>query len=175
MRRLAAVTSQRGAVLWYLDPKTAPRPDPLLLGYVGKWSIQVYDWAESQSRYGYPSRLEAELHRAPDGGTKLTGQVAPGGRAQVAGCTAVLYAVVTPLVLLGVFIAGLVLLSRGYFASAMPPLLIPVAGGAIFWYLAKRHRQTWRPARDDSSARLLGKVAGLLDATIDSPARAGSS
>ena len=78
MRRLAA-TSQRGVVLWYLDPKTRLRPDPLLLGYAGKWSIQVYDWAESQSRHGYPSRLEAELHPAPDGGTKLTGQVAPGG------------------------------------------------------------------------------------------------
>ena len=41
MRRLAAVTSMRGD-LWYLDPKTALRPDPLLRGYTGKWSIQVH-------------------------------------------------------------------------------------------------------------------------------------
>ena len=172
MRRLAAVTSMRGDVLWYLDPKTARRPDPLLHGYTGKWSIQVDDWEESRSQYGYPSLLEAELHPAPDGGTMLKGQVSPGLNARVAGFTGLAVAVIIPFVFLGVFITGLVLLSRGYIASAMPPLLIPVAGGALYWLIVKAYPRKWRKDRDDSSARLLKKVAGLLDATIDSPASA---
>jgi hypothetical protein len=174
VRRLAAVTSQRGDVLWYLDPKTAQRPVPLLRGYTGKWSIQVADWEASRFRYNYPSRLEAELHAAPGGGTKLIGQVGPGGQAQVGAYTAVLIAVIVPLVGLGVFITGLVLLSRGYIASALPDLLIPVAGGAIFWYFGRPHWRTWWLARDDSSDRLVRKVAGLLDATTEVPGAAGS-
>jgi hypothetical protein len=173
MRRLAAVTSMRGD-LWYLDPKTALRPDPLLRGYTGKWSIQVTDWAESRARGGYPSRLEAELHPVADGGTMLKGQVGPDLNTQVAGCTGVAIAVIIPFVLLGVFITGLVLLSRGHIASALPDLLIPVAGGALYWLIVKAYSRKWPKDRAGSSARLLEKVAGVIDATIDSPASAGS-
>ncbi len=168
MRRLVAVTSMRGDS-WYLDPKTVGRPEPLLHGYTGKWSVQVADWEEKRSRYGRPSRLEAELASAPDGGTTLKGQVGPGYEAKARGFLTAVFAAAVPLILLGVFIAGLGLLSSGHVASALPVLLIPAALGGIFWHVVKANRRTPGEAGDDSSARLLKKVAGLLDATIDVP------
>ena len=177
MRRLAKVTATWGR-LWYLDPKTALLPDPLLSGYTGKWSIRVTDWAERSPRTGgHPVLLEAELKSAPNGGTMLKGQVSPTPQAKMSGVTGAVVSRIIPFIFLGVFITGLVLLSRGYIASAMPDLLIPVGAGVLFWYAAKASRRkgdTADKAWDEARTRLLRKVADTIDATIDSPATASA-
>jgi hypothetical protein len=71
------------------------------------------------------------------------------------------------------FITGLVLLSRGDIASSMPPLLIPLAVGAVLFFAAKTGPSAAKEW-DERIAALLRKVADLLDATIDSPADVGS-
>jgi hypothetical protein len=174
MRRLAKATAPLGSA-WYLDPRTALLPDPLLSGYVGKWSIQVTDFADPGPRYGgHPLRLEAELKPAPDGGTTLQGQVSPMYSAKVSAVTRTAVGAVIPFVLLGVFITGLVLLSRGYIASAMPDLLIPLPFGVLLWLAVKAGRRTPDNAWDEARARLLWKVTRLIDATVDVPDAAGS-
>lgn len=163
IRRLAKVTSVRGSGLWYLDPKTAVLPDPLLRGYVWKSSIQIEDFTPPSPMYGgHPFRLEAELTPTPNGGTTLKGQVRPTDSAEASGCTET---VVMPFGLLVFFITGLVQLSRGHIAPAMLLLLATVAVGALLGY---RIKSGGKP-RNEARARLLQKVAGLLDATIESP------
>jgi hypothetical protein len=171
LRRLTKVTSARGADRWYLDPKTAVLPDPLFRGDVKPARVHVAGFMTSaNSRYRpLASWLDAEIEPAAGGGTTLTGTVGPNQYDQEAGeQVGCLIATVGLLMCAVSLIIGVVKLASGHIASGLPPLLIPIPVAAGVVYLIISFRKMPDPG-DEASAKLMRKVARLLNATVDYP------
>jgi hypothetical protein len=76
LRRLAEVTTVRGPTAWYLDPKTALRPDPRLRGDLGPSGISVVRWPAARGRpHSFQPWLRVRPEPAAGGGTTLTGTI----------------------------------------------------------------------------------------------------
>jgi hypothetical protein len=74
--RLAAVTTPRGRDRYYLVPRTAGRPDPLLTGATDAAWVSV-GLFRTRPNWFKPT-LECRVEQASEGGTILTGTVGPG-------------------------------------------------------------------------------------------------
>jgi hypothetical protein len=70
LQRLAAVTSLRGRTTWYLDPRTALRPDPLFKGELYRSRTRLTRFADTNQRS--PVWLEVRLD--PQAGRGLRGR-----------------------------------------------------------------------------------------------------
>lgn len=75
LRRLATVTTRRGATSWHLDPQNAGRPAPRLRGDVGPSRIFVARFQDASGRNSFAPWLDARPEPAAGGGTALTGKI----------------------------------------------------------------------------------------------------
>jgi hypothetical protein len=124
LRRLAAVTTQRGSTSWYLDPRNASRPDPRLRGDVGPSRISVARFEDAAGRNSYAPWLDARLESAAGGGTTLTGRV---GLHPAVTVLIPMIAGVGGLLALGALAGGVALLVSGHLSGLLPAVLIPLA------------------------------------------------
>lgn len=171
-RRLAAVTSERGQS-WYLSPHNAVRPDPRLRGHIAPAEVHLAGFADSlNARYHFPVWLEARMVPAAGGGTTLTGTVGPEpGEVLARRVFLGAWLTLAGLFGLGWFIAGLVLLSHGRLAAALPPLLIPLAAAAAL--LGYCFKTGWRSHSGEGLEPAAIALVELVGRLIDAPA-AGS-
>src|ERR1700722_16529703 len=101
LQRLAAVTTSRGRATWYLDPRTARRPDPVFKGELYPSRTRLARFAPG-GRNSFVAMLEVRLDPAADGGTSLSGWAGmPAGAFQATFLTTV-----GALVSLGLLTAG---------------------------------------------------------------------
>lgn len=75
LRRLAMVTTRRGAASWYLDSRTVGRPAPRLRGDAGPSRIFVARFEDASGRNSFVPWLDVRLEPAAGGGTTLTGRI----------------------------------------------------------------------------------------------------
>jgi hypothetical protein len=124
LRRLAEVTTVRGPTAWYLDPKTALRPDPRLRGDLGPSGISVVRWPAARGRpHSFQPWLRVRPEPAAGGGTTLTGTIGitPEERAVLW----IIYGA-TGLIALGAIAGGIGILANGDIAGVLA-LLLPFA------------------------------------------------
>jgi hypothetical protein len=69
LRRLGMVTTTRGMTSWYLDPRTAGRPEPRFRGDTGPARIFVARFAAA-GRSSFAPWLDARLEPAAGGGPR---------------------------------------------------------------------------------------------------------
>jgi hypothetical protein len=122
LQRLAAVTTSRGRTTWYLDPKTAMRPDPLFKGELYRSRTRLIRFADTNQKS--PVWLEVRLDPRADGGTTLSGWI---GRPAGA-FAATLFTTLACLVGLGLLVAGIIQLARGRIIGLAPALAFPLPG-----------------------------------------------
>ena len=69
LQRLAAVTTSRGRTSWYLDPRTAQRPDPLFKGELYRSRTRLTLFTDTNGRNGSIVWLEVRVDPRADGGS----------------------------------------------------------------------------------------------------------
>jgi len=158
LRRLAAVTTTRTAASWYLDPRTAGRPDPLLRGQVGGPWIRVGRWVPVGRRGYY---FTAALSAAPGGGTALTGQIGPNRDVGMAVATLTRLMFLPGATLLAV---GVIQLLDGHVIGLVPAALcwFPPAYAAGINIMNRR-------ALERDGAALITQLNTILGSTADFP------
>jgi hypothetical protein len=129
LRRLALVTTQRGTTSWYLDPRTAGRPDPRLRGDVGPSRLSVARFEDASGRNSFAPWLDARLEPDPGGGTTLRGRIGlhPAVRILIP-----LIAGVGGLIAVAAVLGGIALLVHGHLSGLLPAVLIPLGMTAFF-------------------------------------------
>jgi hypothetical protein len=147
LRRLGAVTTRRGGTSWYLDPRTAGRPEPRLRGDIGPSRILVARFADVAGRSSFAPWLDARLEPAAAGGTTVTGTIGlhPAMRAFMP-----VFAGVAGLIAVAAVAGGIRLLVLGQLSGLVPAVLVPLALAAVI------------AAFRASSLRLLQRHAGEL-------------
>ena len=153
LQRLAAVTTSRGRTTWYLDPRTATRPDPLFKGELYPSRTRLSRFADGGGRGRSVVWLEVRLDPRAGGGTAFSGWI---GRPAGAFEASVLI-VIGVLVCLGLLVAGVVLLAGGHFIGLAPALASPLPAAFFVWSFAFDHREL-----DASIAGLIHEVDGVL-------------
>ena len=143
LRRLAAVTTYRGAASWYLDTKTVGHPDPRFRGHISPSRIIVARWADARGRRGFAPWLDARLESAVGGGTTLTGTIGP-PEGSLAFSTA--FVSVVGLMAAGAVAAGVHLLLMGHLAELTAVMLAPLALAALIAVLRTSLRLPERTA-----------------------------
>ena len=126
LRRLAQVTTTRIPTSWYLDSRTALRPDPRLWGDVSPSGISVVQFAgktSRASRASFAPQLRVRPEPAAGNGTTLTGTI--GMEQDSRDIIRVLIGGFGFLAL--VFIAGGIAIVVGGDLSGLAPLLAPLA------------------------------------------------
>lgn len=127
LRRLSAVSAQRGAASWYLSPRTVGRPEPRLRGDVGASRIFVAEWRAASGRNSFVPWLDARLEPDGEGRTTLGGQV--GLRPGVVTVLA-LVAGVGGLICMAMVVSGIIVLAHGHL-SGLPLALWPFVMAAF--------------------------------------------
>jgi hypothetical protein len=154
VRRLAAVTTRRSAAFWYLDSRTALRPDPRLRGEISLAQISVVLFPGG-GKNSYRPRLDVRLEPAAEGGTMLTGTVGMQPGARTAG--RVINAVAA-LILLGFVAGGVSRLVAGHIDGLVLALLAPAVAIALAWGLEAAGVRSLR----QDIPQLLGEVNEIL-------------
>ena len=163
VRRLARVTTSRMAGGWYLDWRTATRPDPLFNGTVEPSRVCIRSFRDTQGRYGQenPVWFDVRVDPGPDGGTVLAGTA--GSRSDPRNSVLGL-AVLAVFAVLGLvfFIIGIVIAASGHFNLGVAAAIgVPVL--VAFSILVSRDQLTWKD--EGRVPPLLRAVCGVLDAT----------
>jgi hypothetical protein len=161
LQRLTAVTTSRGAMSWYLDPRTAVRPDPRFRGDVGRSWIRVARFQAASGRGSFVAWLDAEPWVSDDGGTELRGWIAP--PPATAGFLPMV-AVVACLASLGLLAAGVAQLVLGHVIGLVPALLFPLPAIAMAAINA-----TGRWSLEQEAAKLVDELNGVLGSTATFP------
>jgi hypothetical protein len=122
LERLAAVTTSRGRTRWYLDSRTALRPDPVFKGELYRSRTRLTLFAQTGGRNQNVVWLEVRLDPRADGGTTLAGWIGvPAGAFQ-----ATLFTALGCLVSLGLLAAGIAQLALGHIIGLAPALASPL-------------------------------------------------
>ena len=155
LRRLALATTQRTAASWYLDPRTAGRPEPRLRGDVGPSRIFVARFEDARGRNSFAPWLDGGLEPAVGGGSTLAGTIGlhPAVRRVlrlIAGVGALMAVIAVS--------AGTALLADGHL-SGVPPMLILLVLAAFFVGLSVAGLRSLE--RD--IPKLTDEVNGILD------------
>jgi hypothetical protein len=127
LQRLAAVTTQRSAFSWRMDPANDRRADPLLGGTLGPAWISVARFEDTAGRNSFAPWLRARLESNGEG-TTLTGTV--GLAPAVARLLPALIAA-GGLIFACLLVAGIALLARGHL-NGLPFVLGPLALAGFF-------------------------------------------
>jgi hypothetical protein len=136
LQRLAAVTTSRGHTTWYLDPRTAMRPDPLFKGELYPSRTRLARFAVAGGRNTFVAMLEVRLDPRADGGTVFSGWIGrPAGAFQ-----ATLLTGMGGLVSLGLLAAGIVQLVLGHIIGLLPTLASPLPAAFFAGFFAIGHR-----------------------------------
>jgi hypothetical protein len=136
LQRLATVTTSRGRTTWYLDSRTAMRPDPLFKGELYQSRTRLARFAPTGGRDSFVAMLEVRLDPQAGGGTALSGWVGrPGGTFQ-----AVMFTALGCLVSLGLLAAGIVQLVHGHIIGLLPTLAFPLPAAFIAGLFVVGHR-----------------------------------
>jgi hypothetical protein len=154
-RRLAAVTSRRGAIR-FLRQDSVGRPDPRFQGTVTASSMSIVRFMEPSRRQFllFPAWLRADLIPGADGSTEIRGRILLRSRTVSFGRIAV----GTP-ILLGMEIVGIVEIASGRAGAGTVFALVPIAMAALIIASSRRGLLDLR----DSAAWLLQQVGDLLD------------
>ncbi|HEY5400677.1 MAG TPA: hypothetical protein VIL16_35355 [Trebonia sp.] len=164
LERLAAVTTSRGRTMWYIDPRTVGRPDPLFKGELYRSRTRLTRFAVTGRRGGLVAMLEVRLDPAADGGTALSGWVGvPAGAFQ-----ATSFAVLGCLVSLGLLAAGVVQLALGHIIGLVPTLTFPLPAVVFTGVFVSS-----RPALESEIAALVDQVNEVLGTTGPSKHKGG--
>jgi hypothetical protein len=156
LQRLAAVTTLRGRTTWYLDPRTAMRPDPLFKGELYPSRTRLARFAVTGGQNSFVALLEVRLDPRPDGGTALSGWIGmPAGAFR-----ATMFTVLGGLVSLGLLAAGVVQLALGHIIGLVPTLTSPLPAAAFIGMFALGHRSL-----EADIAELVHEVNGVLGTT----------
>lgn len=156
LQRLAAVTTSRGRTRWYLDSRTAMRPDPLFKGELFPSRTRLARFAVAGGRNTFVAMLEVRLDPRPDGGTALSGWIGmPAGAFRATFLT-----VIGCLVSLGLLVAGVVQLGLGHIVGLVPALTSPLPAAAFIGVFALGHRSL-----ESDIAELIHEVNDVLDVT----------
>jgi hypothetical protein len=128
LRRLGMVTTTRGMTSWYLDPRTAGRPEPRFRGDIGPSRIFVARFADAAGRNSFAPWLDARLEPAAGGGTTLAGTIGlhPAVRAFIP-----VFAGVAGLIAVAVLAEGVHLLIGDHLSGLVPAVLAPLALAAL--------------------------------------------
>jgi hypothetical protein len=156
VQRLAAVTTSRGRTTWYLDPRTALRPDPLFKGELYPSRTRLARFVGAGSRNTFVAMLEVRLDPRADGGTVLSGWIGrPAGAFQ-----ATLFTGMGGLVSLGLLAAGIVQLVLGHIIGLLPTLAFPLPAAFFAGFFAIGHRSL-----ESDIAELVQEVNEVLGST----------
>jgi hypothetical protein len=122
------VTTTRGMTSWYLDPRTAGRPEPRFRGDIGPARIFVARFAAAAGRDSFVPWLNARLEPAAGGGTTLAGTIGlhPAVRAFIP-----TFAGVAGLIAVAVLAESVHLLISGHLSGLVPAVLAPLALAAL--------------------------------------------
>jgi hypothetical protein len=167
LRRLAAVTTARGST-WYLDARTAGKPDPRFRGTVTPRWIRVARFSQAIGRNSFVPWLQGCLQAESGGGTSFTGQVGPDQAARV------VLGVITGM--FGVFslislAADVSMAKAGDLGGHLAFALIPLALDAFLVGMIVAAKRSVR----QEIPRLIQAVNEVLDSTVTSQAAAGVS
>src|SRR5258708_16878323 len=160
LQRLAEVTTSRGPMTWYLDPRTVGRPEPRFRGQVYRWGIRLVRFTAGAGRDSFFAVLDVRPGPGTSGGRALSGWM--GGGPGVA-----LLPVFTGafgLVSLGLLVAGVVQLVLGHLIGLAPTMAFPLPVAAVAGINAVGHRSLER----DTSV-LLKEVNKVLGSTVAFP------
>jgi hypothetical protein len=128
LQRLATVTTQRGAVSLYFGHRSAQRPQPRLLGYVGPWWISVARVEDAARRNSFAPWLDARTEPSSGGGATFTGRI--GLHSSVRLVISVMTGVMSLIAVIG-FADAAVLLAHGHL-SGLAAMLLPLCMIALF-------------------------------------------
>lgn len=132
------------------------RPDPLFKGELYQSRIRLTRFADTGVRNKSDVWLEVRLDPRADGGTALSGWIGrPAGAFE-----ATMLVVFGVLVCLGLFAAGVVLLTLGHIIGLAPILASPLPAAFFVYSFAFDHRKL-----DLSIAELIHEVNGVLGTT----------
>ena len=162
MRRLAQVTTARKEG-WYLDARTATRPDPLFHGTVESSRVRIGLFPDMLGRYGrqHPVWFDVRVDPCPDGGTVLVGTAGSRTAPPNAVLSLVVIAVFAALALFSLVI-GVVIAASGHFNLGVgAAIVIPVIVAAAI--AASRGDFTLKD--EGRIPPLLRTICGVLDAT----------
>jgi hypothetical protein len=127
LQRLAAVTASRGPTRWYLDSRTALRPDPLFKGEFYQSRTRLTRFADMKGSRRSPVWLEVRLDPQAGEGTALSGWIGrPAGAFEAA-----LFVVFGGVASLGLLAAGIFQLEPGHIIGLLPLLASPLPA-AVF-------------------------------------------
>ena len=162
LQRLEKVTTSRGSMTWYLDPKTVGRPDPRFRGQVGQSQIRLVRFTAGGARSGPFAVLDAWPKPGADGGTTLSGWIGMPRAAQV--IWSVCIGGGTGLVSLVLLVAGVAQLALGHLIGLAPAATFPLP--VIAW--AGVNVMNLQAIERDIS-KLLKQVNEVLDSTAAFP------
>jgi hypothetical protein len=157
IRRLAAVTTRRGATSWYLDPRTVGLPTPRLSGDVGLSRIVVARWEDANGRGSFTPWLNVQLEPPAGGGATLRGMI---GLHPAMGGFMPVFAVVSAVLLVTLMAGGTGLLVHGDpkgLVFVLMPLALAAFGAGIF-IAGLRSLERGIP-------KLIQEMNGILDST----------
>lgn len=157
LQRLAAVTTQRRSASWYIDHRSARRPQPRLWGNVGPSWISVARFEDAAGRNRFAPCLDAHAEPLARGGTMFTGRI--GLQPAVRVVISVLAAVGGVMAVAGVT-GGVVLLVHGHL-SGLAAMLIPLVVIAVFAVLNTAGLRSL----ERGTPKLVEELNGILDST----------
>jgi len=165
LRRLALVTTTRGETSWYLDPRTAGRPEPRLRGNVGPSGLFVTRLSVARWKHAggsFAAWLDARLEPAAGEGTRLQGTIGLGPAARtVISLNALVYALMAVAACSG----GIALVVQGHPGAVALAVLAPIGLAALFAGFSVAGLRSLE--RD--IPKLIGEINGLLDSSATSP------
>lgn len=157
LQRLARVTTRRGFISWYTDPRNAGRPGPRLRGDAGPSRIFVAPFEDAAGRNSFAAWLDARLEPVAGGGTTLTGKIGlyPGVRGMILGVAGI-----GGLIVAGAVAGGTVLLVHGQPSGLLAVLAAPVMIAGFGGLIAVGLRSLER-----GIPKLIEEINGTLDST----------
>jgi hypothetical protein len=124
LRRVAVVTTQRGASSRYLGPRNAGLPEPRLRGNVGPSGIFVARFEDAAGRNSFAPWLGARLEPVAGGGATLRGTI---GLHPAVRVVSLVIAGVWGLLVVAAVAGGVALLAHGHLSGLLPAVLVPLA------------------------------------------------
>lgn len=157
LQRLATVTTQRGAGSWYVDHRSARRPEPRFWGNIGPSWISIARFEDAAGRKSFAPCLDARPEPSARGGTTFTGRI--GLQPAVRVLVSVMSAAGGLIAVAGVT-GGVVLLVHGHL-SGLAVMLIPLGVIAVF----AAFNAAGLRSLERGTPKLIEELNGILDAT----------
>ena len=160
VQRLAEVTTLRGPTTWYIDPRTAGRPEPRFRGQAGQSRIRLSRFSAGAGRNSFFAVLDVRPCPGADGGTALSGWVGGSEGTEFLPVFTAAFGLTS----LGLLAAGIAQLVSGHLIGLVPAAAFPLPAVAIAGFNALGHRSLERDISE-----LLREVNDVLGSTAVPP------